>query len=124
MHKPRKTHIAFNPEKFLAHEANKKAEVGRRLNPLREVIVLADDFKEALYVLLQKERPELFGAGGLQKYVESIDVLEDFLKRCLAKLKIKVSEQVFDAVYHDFVGGFLLRSSKDITGGESDTQNA
>ena len=126
MHKPRNAPTAFNPDKFLAAEAKKKAATASdgRLISLLRVIALGDDFKKALYIQLQKERPEFFGDSSiLWKYAEGADVLEGFLKRSLAKEKLKLSDDVFRALYLDFLRGLALRSAKNKSGDAPDSTN-
>jgi hypothetical protein len=103
----------LSPEELLAAKAKKKttSETGRRLLSLRRVIALASDFKQDLFVQLLQERPEFSGSGAdVLLYAESAATIECFLKNSLAKEGLQFSDDVFSALYLDFLHYLGARS--------------
>ena len=113
MHKLRTPLQALTPEELLAANEKEKAITanGRRLLSLRRVIALADDFKQELFLQLLQERPEFSGNGAdVLLYGEYSEAIERFLKSSLDKEGLKFSDDVFSALYLDFLHELGMRS--------------
>jgi hypothetical protein len=116
MHKLRTPSQALTPEELFAANEQEKAITanGRRLLSLRRVIALADDFKQELFVQLLQVRPELSGNGGdVLLYGEYSEAIEGFLKSSLDKEGLKFSDDVFSALYLDFLHDLGTRSRQN-----------
>jgi hypothetical protein len=126
MRKSRSQSSAFNPEKFLALDAKKKSSKAsvQRLISLRRVVVLSASFKAALYASMKKERPELFVERSLLGNPVSLDVFEGFFRRALAREKLTFSDEIFRALYSDFLRGFYERFSDGKSDGSTNEPNA
>jgi len=120
MNKLRSTPLSFNPEKFLAADSKKKATsaASRRQISQRRVIALGAGFKEALFLRLEKERPELFcGGADFRKFVEGASAIEAFLRSAIAREGLKVNDDIFSALHFDFLHDLGLRSGARKAGG-------
>ena len=110
---PRSPLQALSPKELVAANAKKKAlsAIGRRLLSLHRVIALAGDFKQDLFVQLLQERPEFSGHGAdVLLYAEFAATIECFLKNSLAKEGLQFSDNVFSALYLDFLHYLGTRS--------------
>jgi hypothetical protein len=108
----RSSQQVFNPEKFLAADAKKKAkvEVTAKVFLGPSLLVLAFDYKERLFTQFEKDYPDILSdisdPGKHAIYVESVI---GFLRRSLAKEKLKISDSVFGMLLRDFISGFEKR---------------
>ena len=111
-----RSHAAFNPEKFLAADAKKNGAgvFTTKSMPLRPVIQLTVEFKRGIYQQLEQKRPGLFrDDADFKMYFEASAFVEDFLRKALAKERLKVREEVFRVLYLDFLGGLPARLFKN-----------
>jgi hypothetical protein len=111
-----RSHAAFNPEKFLAADAKKNGAgvFTTKSMPLRPVIQLTVEFKRGIYQQLEQKRPGLFrDDADFKMYFEASVFVEDFLRKALARERLKVREEVFRVLYLDFLGGLPARLFKN-----------
>jgi hypothetical protein len=112
MSKRRNSPLVFDPEKFLAADAKKKAkfEITVEAAVAASIIVLASDYKEKLYAHFEKDQPELSSEIlDPKKHAVILCSGAEFLRRSLAKEKVKVPGAIFGMLHSDFVDGMFKR---------------
>jgi hypothetical protein len=109
MRKSRRDSTAFNPGKVLAKGAPKKPSMAsvQRMTSLCRAVVMEEGLKKMLYAEFEKENPEVFLRGAIIGSEENLELAEDFIRRAFARKKLTFSDEIFAALFLDFLRGFV-----------------